>query len=155
MFLRVVAEDIGQDPIKKETHRMNTPPQPSTYGQTAEFHRNLYNELLQEGYGHPDLLRLSLSKSLVRRYGSPEAVDAALGEGTYQGVKQRAGGLSAWRVAWKRVKDQWRLRYAAEVTALSILEGGVEACLDAKVSPLKVRFTVERLLSSKPTGKAS
>lgn len=63
---------------------MNFAPQPSTYGQIKTFLRKLYDELLELGYSHAAIFGMSLRKALLARYGSPEAVDHELGEGTYQ-----------------------------------------------------------------------
>jgi hypothetical protein len=49
---------------------MNVPPQSSTYGQIKEFHRKLYEELLEHGYAHVNLFKMTLRKALLSRYGS-------------------------------------------------------------------------------------
>lgn len=127
---------------------MNHPPQPSTYGQTKGFHRRLYQELLQAGYEHPDLLEMSLSKALLARYGSWQAVDQELGEGTFQGVKQRLGGLSTWRKAWSDVRREQKARYMATLAALAALRESVESCRKSGVSDQQILTKVQALVSA-------
>jgi len=68
--------------------------------------------------GHPDLLSMSLSRVLLTRYGSPEAVDQVMGEGPFTGVKQVHGGLSAWRQPWSHVRKERKAQYIAQRNAI-------------------------------------
>lgn len=141
---------------------MNTPPHPSTYRQTAAFHRKLFDELLQEGYSHPDIFRMSLREALLARYGTPDLVDAHLGEGTYRGVQATRGALVPWRMAWSRVRRKQKAAHAARQAALEALEGAIEACnhaietcQDTKVSDPEIRIAVAQLRSLTPRNQAA
>lgn len=128
-FPEVVANHELASPSTMEI-RMQDPPQPSTYGQTIEFQRSLYEALLLEGYSDSEMLKMSLRQALLNLYGSPEAVDRAIGAGTYYGVQQRQGGLCQWRKAWSRLRKEREARHAAKEAALETLKSQVAVCLE-------------------------
>lgn len=124
---------------------MLVPPQPSTYGQTKRFHQGLYLELQQAGYSHADLQNMSLSKVLLARYGSIQAVDQFLGQGTFQGVKDPYGPWTPWRKAWSDVRREMKAGYlaqlAAKAAALQALKDSQDALSDAINSCRAARIT--------------
>lgn len=110
-------------------------PQPSTFGQTKKFHQGLYLELQQAGYSHADLQNMSLSKALLARFGSIQAVDQFLGQGTFQGVKDQYGPWVPWRKTWIDVRNEMKATYlaqlAAEAATLKALKESQDALSDA------------------------
>lgn len=145
---------------------MNHAPQPSTYGQTIDFQRTLFAELMQFGYSHPDILSMSLSKALLARYGSVPAIDLALGHGTAWGVRQPEGGLNQWRKPWARVREEQLAIYldqlAAQEDALDALSESlevaiirIEECREARVAETEIRRRLQKLQSPKEWCQAS
>jgi hypothetical protein len=100
-----------------------------------------------DSYAHVDLFKKSLTKALSARYGSPEDVDQALGEGTYNGVKQSYGGLSSWRKAWSRHRDEQKARYLKQLKAMDALKDAVGACLDGEVTDTDIMNVVQKMLN--------
>ena len=125
---------------------MNTPPQPSTNGQIIGFYRKLYEELLDTGNAHLEILKLSVTKALLKRYGSPEAIDEALGEGTYKGVQQVHGKLVSWRKAWTTVKREQNARYLARQNSLDALMDSVDECMKAGATEADILKAVHKVM---------
>lgn len=122
-------------------------PQPSAYRQVATFHRELYDELVSLGHSPTDIFKLSLSKALVKRYGSGEAVDEELGEGTFKGVKAVYGELASWRKAWRNVLKEHKVRIQNRLKALWHLRVAVGECMEAEVTEADIIAAVEKTLN--------
>ena len=111
-----------------------------------DFHRKLYEELLEHGYAHVHLFKMTLRMALLSRYGSPEAVDQELGEGTYRGVQQVYGGLSSWRKPWSHVRNEWKARYIVQRKAIDALSEAVDQCRALGVPEDQIQLMVQKPL---------
>jgi len=109
-------------------------PVSDVHGDIIRFQRDLYRALLNVGIPHATLQFMSVRKALLRYYGSPEEVDAHLGDGTYRGVQQRFGGRSSWRKHWTRVRQEQRAHYFAQLRALDALANALDQCKALEVS---------------------
>lgn len=98
------------------------------HGDTIRFHRDLYTALKKMGLSYPEIKAISVSQALLYYFGSSEAVDANMGEGTYRGVKQRLGGLGSWRKQWKRATAEHEDEYKAQCAALDHLRESARHC---------------------------
>ena len=107
---------------------MSITPATSIHGDTIRFHRDLYTALRRFGFSHPEIKAMSVRQALLHHFGSPEAVDANMGEGTYSGVKQRLGGLGSWRKQWKRATAEHVDEYLAQCAALEHMRESARRC---------------------------
>lgn len=102
------------------------PAKESTHGQKTDFLRALSNELRQEGFCDMEILEFSTSEAFLALFGTPEAVDQALGQGTFQGVKDQTGPMTGWRKLWKNVQAE--IRQDAQKAALAAVTIEIERC---------------------------
>lgn len=126
---------------------MQEAPQPSTYGQIKTFHQKLFDELLERDIALVDLFGMTLRMALLARYGSPEAIDQELGEGTYRAIQQEYGGLSSWRKAWGRVKRERKAQYVARKKALDAISEAVDQCMGIGIMDADILNEVQKMLT--------
>ena len=121
------------------------------YGQNANFVRNLIEELLLAGYPQPTLLGSSMSKLLLMRYHTEEAIDRVLGDGAFKGVQQRSNEHTPLRKALQRVKKKLKFAYkkrlADQAAALAALKVKVHECRTAGFHDWEIIQQVQVLLS--------
>jgi hypothetical protein len=118
------------------------------HGDTIRFHRDLYTAMRRFGFSHPEIKAMSVRQALLHYFGSPEAVDANMGEGTYSGVKQRLGGLGSWRKQWKRAIAEHDDEYLAQLAALEHLRNAVRRCQQLEVMDPDIRIAVNSTLTT-------
>lgn len=123
---------------------MKFPDPESTYGQKTDFLRALCKALLQEDNSTLRVLDCSPSEAFLAYFGSPEAVDQALGEGTFQGVKSPYGPLAGWRKLLKNVQAE--LRVEAQEASLATLTKSMELCRQLGLSEDEIQRHVESVL---------
>jgi len=126
-------------------------PPTTSYGDNIRFHRDLYSALRRSGYTYPDLWSMSVREALLAYYGSPDAVDARLGEGTYYGVQQPLRERSWWRKEWRRAVAEHKTEYLAQLDALEDLREAVHRCQQLGVSNQDIRVAVQTTMT-KPGG---
>lgn len=121
------------------------------YGQNATFVRNLFEELLQEGFLLPMLLTPSMSKLLLMRYHTEEAIDRVLGHGAFKGVQQRSNEYTPLRKALQRVRKEQKAVYkkqlADQKAALDALNEKVHECKAVGIHGSEILMKVQVLLS--------
>ncbi len=129
------------------------------YGQNANLVRNLFEELLLEGFLLPLLLTRSMSKLLLMRYHSEEAIDRQLGPGAFKGVQQKSNEYTPLRKALQRVRKELKAVYkkqlAVQKTALDALNKNVHQCKAVGVPDSEIIEKVQVLLSRGETPMAS
>jgi len=105
------------------------------------------------------LLQLTLSKALLLRYESEEAIDLEFGPGTFKGVKRDISPTSPWRKPWRVVIAEQTIIYnerlADQEAALDALNEKVHECKAAGVHDSEIMRKVQKLLSRGETPKAS
>jgi hypothetical protein len=131
----------------------------STYGRNANFVRNLFEELLQEGFPLSMLLTRSMSKLLLMRYHLEEAIDRVLGDGAFKGVQQRSSEFTPLRKALQRVKAELKAAYmkqlAEQEAKLDALSEKVHECKAVGIRDSEILITVQTLLSRGGTPMSS
>src|SRR5690348_13794182 len=125
---------------------MHHKPDPNIHGSVMNFFRSLFQALLQNGYSHPEILRMSLREALLVMFGSPDAVDDYLGDGTYRGVQETYGDIVPWRMAWWRVRREQEAVYIAWKIGCETLSDASQFLRDAKMTDREIVMMVEQQL---------
>ena len=129
------------------------------YGQNASFVRNLFEELLLDGFLLPSLLTRSMSKLLLMRFHTEEAIDRVLGHGAFKGVQHRSSEHSPLRKTLQRVREEQKAVYkkqlADQEAALDALNEKVHECKAAGIHSSEILMKVQVLLSHRETSIAS
>jgi hypothetical protein len=90
------------------------------------------------------ILEFSTSEAFLAFFGTPEAVDQALGEGTFQGVKDQTGPMTGWRKLLKNVQAE--LREEAKEAALATLTKDMALCRQLGLTEDEIQSHVEGVL---------
>lgn len=130
----------------------------STYGRNAKFVRNLFEELLLEGFPLPMLLTRSMSKLLLMRYHTEEAIDRVLGHGAFKGVQHRSSEHSPLRKTLQRVRKEQEAVYlkqlAEQEAAMDALKERIHECKAVGIHSSEILLKVQKLLSREETPMA-
>lgn len=131
----------------------------STYGRNAKFVRNLFEELLQEGFPLPMLLTRSMSKLLLMRYHLEEAIDRVLGDGAFKGVQHRSSEFTPLRKALQRVRKElkaaYKKRLAEQEAKMDALREKVLECKALGIHDSEILMKIQVLLNRGETPMAS